>query len=273
MQRGRGWNMRVGGVGWGTFMTVEKTGWRLEWWMLALQLVRRDSVYTEQMSGLVSNGGKISLFLLQQDVRELVRQAMNAMKQALTKNNKKTNPHEIKSDCTGLDFLTYRVSLYVNWNDWIPCGFSGDIESTLTCPYWVSTSAKQQGWKPRSWIQLIQRPCNPNLSVNKSDIQSFSVHRASHAQCCFHVDPQMEHLQWQHKKLSARCSGGTYKQMGTKHKGQTPARRNNNNLIILHLDIMTSCVCLSGGCGCCKIKGCSRFLSCQNDIHGFIYTA
>lgn len=64
MQRGRGWNMRVGGVGWGTFMTVEMTGWRLEWLMLAVQLVRRDSVYLEQMSGLVSNGGKISLFLV-----------------------------------------------------------------------------------------------------------------------------------------------------------------------------------------------------------------
>lgn len=72
-------------MGWGTFMTVEKTGWRLEWRILALQLVRRDRVYTEQMSGLVSNGGKISLFLLWGDVRELVRQARNTMKQAHTK--------------------------------------------------------------------------------------------------------------------------------------------------------------------------------------------
>lgn len=50
LQRGRGWNVWVGGVGWGTFMTVEKTGWRLEWWMLALQLVRRDSVYRTDVS-------------------------------------------------------------------------------------------------------------------------------------------------------------------------------------------------------------------------------
>lgn len=79
----------MGGVGWGTFMTVENPGWRLEWRMLALQLVRRDSTYTDQMSGLISNGGKISLFLSQGDVRELVRQAMNTMKQALTKKKKK----------------------------------------------------------------------------------------------------------------------------------------------------------------------------------------
>lgn len=65
MQRGRGWNMWVGGVGWGIFMTVEKTGWRR---MLALQMVRRDSVFTEQMLDLVSNGGKISLFLLEEEL-------------------------------------------------------------------------------------------------------------------------------------------------------------------------------------------------------------
>lgn len=78
-----------GGVGWGTFMTVEKTGWRLKWRMLALQLVKRDSVHTEQMSGLGSNGGKISLFLLQGDVRELFRQAINTMKEAKKKERKK----------------------------------------------------------------------------------------------------------------------------------------------------------------------------------------
>lgn len=40
----------MGGVEWGTFMTVEKTGWRLEWWTLALQLVRRDSMYRTDVS-------------------------------------------------------------------------------------------------------------------------------------------------------------------------------------------------------------------------------
>lgn len=37
----------MGGVG--HFMTVE-TGWRLEWWMLALQLVRQDSMYRTDVS-------------------------------------------------------------------------------------------------------------------------------------------------------------------------------------------------------------------------------
>lgn len=44
VERMSGWG------GMGHFMTVEKTGWRLEWWMLALQLVRRDSVHRTDVS-------------------------------------------------------------------------------------------------------------------------------------------------------------------------------------------------------------------------------
>lgn len=61
-----------------------------------------------------------------------------------TSNDKKTK-REIKSDCAGLNFLTYKGGLYLNWNDWTLCGFSRVIKSTLVCPYWVSTSTKQQG--------------------------------------------------------------------------------------------------------------------------------
>lgn len=76
-----------------------------------------------------------------------------------------------------------------------------EIKSTLGCPYWASTLAKQQGWKPESRIQLIQRPCDPNLSVNKSGVQSSSAHRGSQARCCFHMDSQAGCRHWQHNKV------------------------------------------------------------------------
>lgn len=162
--------------------------------MLALQLVRRDSVYRTDVSfGLKWKLWENLPFLVQGDVRELVRHA--------NKQWHKKKPNVKLNLCAGLDFLTYKGGLCLNWNDWILCGFYGAIKSTLVCPNSVSTTAKHQGWKPGPWIQLYQRSCNPNFSVNTCDIQSFTAHVRSCARCCFHMYSHTECCQWQHKKV------------------------------------------------------------------------
>lgn len=106
--------------------------------MLALQLVRRDSVYRTDVSfGLKWKLWENLPFLVTgrcQGVGQTSKQAMT-----------QKNPNVKLNLCAGLDFLTYKGGLCLNWNDWILCGFYGAIKSTLVCPNSVSTSAKHQG--------------------------------------------------------------------------------------------------------------------------------